>query len=101
MKDLELPFSKGYYWVPAMQGSSSIKQVLPALVPTMELAYKDLDGVQNGLEAMTVFGKMADMPTEDKEQTRKSLLEYCKLDTLAMVKILEVLKRSVKDGSVQ
>ena len=28
---------------------------------------------------------------EDKETTRKNLLEYCELDTLAMVKIYEVL----------
>jgi len=28
----------------------------------------------------------------DEEKTRKALLEYCKLDTLAMVRILEELR---------
>jgi hypothetical protein len=33
--------------------------------------------------------------TGDYEQTRKDLLEYCKMDTYAMVKILAVLYASV------
>jgi len=30
---------------------------------------------------------------QEKEQIAKDLLEYCKLDTLAMVKIYEFLKK--------
>lgn len=31
--------------------------------------------------------------TMEKEKIRKALLKYCKLDTLAMVKILDKLKK--------
>ena len=37
IKDLETPFKKGWYYVPAMNGQSSIKAVLPALVPDPQL----------------------------------------------------------------
>jgi hypothetical protein len=62
-------------------------------VPEMEEAYKGLDLIHNGSEAMQAFAALGDMT--DQEQVRKyrgSLIEYCKLDTLAMVKILNVLK---------
>ena len=93
VKDLMVPFQKKDYYVPSMRGSYSIKYVLPSLVPEMEKAYKELDGVQNGGDAMRTYGKLANM--KDKEEVKKlrnALLEYCKLDTLAMVKILEKLK---------
>ncbi|WP_345978224.1 DUF2779 domain-containing protein [Sulfurimonas sp. HSL3-7] len=95
MRDLMLPFQKQYYVTPQMQGSYSIKYVLPALVPEMARAYKELDGVQNGSEAMNAFAKLSGMEPEEKEKTRHALLAYCKLDTLAMVKVLEKLKASV------
>ncbi len=39
--DLMIPFQKKWYYSPEMQGSYSIKAVLPALVP--ELSYEGLD----------------------------------------------------------
>ncbi len=93
MQDLMTPFQKKWYVTPSMQGSYSIKYVLPALVPEFEKAYKELDGVQNGSQAMNAFANLSKLKEEDKEKMRTSLLEYCKLDTLAMVKILENLKR--------
>ena len=92
MKDLMVPFQKKYYVTPDMNGSYSIKYVLPALVPEFAKAYKELDGVQNGSQAMNAFANLFKLDDEEKETMRKSLLEYCKLDTLAMVKILEKLK---------
>ena len=91
-KDLMLPFQKKYYVTPQMQGSYSIKYVLPSLVPEMAEAYKSLNGIQNGGDAMNAFPKLSIMSSEEKEETRKALLEYCKLDTLAMVKVLTKLK---------
>ena len=96
VKDLMTPFQKKDYYTPAMKGSYSIKYILPALVPEMAMAYKELDGVQNGGEAMQTYAKLSTM--EDKQEVqrlRKALLEYCKLDTLAMVKVLEKLKKSI------
>jgi hypothetical protein len=76
-----------------MNGSYSIKAVLPALFPDdPELSYKNLGSIKNGSEAMNAFPKLRSMTVEERERTRKDLLDYCKLDTLAMVKIWEKLK---------
>ena len=96
IKDLMTPFQQKHYVTPNMNGSYSIKYVLPALVPEMAEAYKALDGVQNGSEAMNAFAIMDKMDAEKKEKMRKALLEYCKLDTLAMVRVLNKL-REVSD----
>ena len=94
--DLLVPFQSGYYYNKAMGGSFSIKSVLPALFPDdPELDYHNLDQIHNGGEAMTVFPQIKDMPPEVQEKTRHNLLEYCKLDTLAMVKLWEKLKEVI------
>ncbi|BEG57242.1 DUF2779 domain-containing protein [Helicobacter sp. NHP21005] len=90
--DLMIPFKEGHYYDPKMVGSYSIKSVLPALVPDFERAYEDLELVHKGTEAMVIYAKMPSMPKEQQEQTKQALLEYCKLDTLAMVKVLEALE---------
>jgi len=95
MKDLMLPFQKKYYVTPQMKGSYSIKYVLPSLVPEMAQAYKSLNGIQNGGDAMNAFPKLSSMSMDEKEETRRALLEYCKLDTLAMVEVLKKLKEIV------
>ncbi|CCB79989.1 hypothetical protein HBZC1_10030 [Helicobacter bizzozeronii CIII-1] len=94
--DLMTPFQHGDYYDPKMGGSYSIKSVLPALVPDFEKAYKDLELVHNGEEAMRAYTQMPNMSKEEQEKTKKALLEYCKLDTLAMVEVLGVLKRAVE-----
>ena len=87
--DLLIPFREGNYYRPDMGGSFSIKVVLPSLFPNdSELDYHKLSElVQNGGDAMTIFPKMKDMHPEEEQTARKALLEYCKLDTYAMVKI--------------
>jgi len=92
IKDLMTPFQSKDYYVPKMRGSYSIKNVLPALVPEMEKAYKALDLVHNGGEAMNAFASLGTLSDEEKIAYRNALLEYCKLDTLAMVKILQKLR---------
>ena len=87
------PFQKRLYVTPSMMGSYSIKFVLPALVPEMKEAYTKLSSVQNGTEAMNAFATLSKLDIDEKQKKREALLEYCKLDTLAMVKILEELKR--------
>ena len=96
MEDLMIPFQKKWYVTPSMNGSYSIKYVLPTLVPEFEKAYKELDGVQNGSQAMNAFANLSKMQENEKQKIRNSLLEYCKLDTLAMVKVLEKLKEGVR-----
>ena len=96
--DLIDPFRAGDYYVPAMGGSFSIKSVLPALFPCDdELDYHKLDKqVQNGGDAMTIFPKIKDMKLDEAAAARKALLEYCKLDTWAMVKVWEKLNEVAK-----
>ncbi len=92
MHDLIIPFRKRYYYNDKMKGKSSIKSVLPALFPdNPELSYDRLVGVHNGSEASNAYLALTDMNEVEREQTRRSLLEYCKLDTLAMVRIWERL----------
>lgn len=92
--DLIEPFRNGWVYYPAMNGSLSVKSVLPALFPDDEtLNYQNLSGsVHNGSEAMNIYPSIGKMSIQETEITRKSLLEYCYLDTLTMVKIWEKLK---------
>ncbi len=95
--DLMVPFQKKHYYCKEMQGSYSIKYVLPALFPNVpELDYHNLEGVHNGAEASATFLRMATMDKEKLETYRRHLLEYCKLDTLAMVKIWEKLHEVIE-----
>jgi hypothetical protein len=48
--------------------------------------------VQNGGDAMTIFPTIKDLDATSAEQARNALLAYCRLDTLAMVRIWEKLK---------
>ena len=89
LKDLMIPFQQKWYYTPEMRGSYSIKYVLPALVP--ELSYNELD-IKDGGNASNTFLSMVNGSFEGNvEQTRRQLLEYCKLDTYAMVKIVDKL----------
>lgn len=98
VRDLYDPFRHGYYFVPAMGGRFSIKSVLPALFPNdPELDYHALDDMcQNGGDAMALFPKLQDMSPEDEEKARRALLNYCHLDTLAMVRVLDKLYEAVE-----
>jgi predicted RecB family nuclease len=75
---------------PRFAGRTSIKVVLPALVP--DLSYEGL-AIADGGSAMVVFAMMAQgmMSPEEMEQKKAELLAYCKLDTLAMVRVHEKL----------
>jgi predicted RecB family nuclease len=80
-----------YCYHPDFHGSFSIKSVLPALVP--DLGYDDLE-IRDGGQAMLRFGEMIRPETtgERRLQIRRDLLAYCERDTLAMVRLVEVLK---------
>lgn len=90
VKDLMLPFQKKYYYTYKMRGSYSIKYVLPALIP--ELSYGDLEINEGGLASVAFESLYYETDLMRIAEIRNNLLEYCKLDTLAMVKILEKLE---------
>jgi hypothetical protein len=79
-----------------MKGSYSIKYVLPALFPNdPTLDYHNLELVHNGSEASYTFRTLSNYSKEEQKEIRKHMLEYCGLDTFAMVKIYNKLKEKV------
>ena len=89
---LRFPFSNFHYYNPIQKGSASIKKILPAVVGKSygDLAIHDGDCASIAYLDMN-FGKMT---AEAKKKIRKDLLEYCGLDTEAMVWIVEELRKS-------
>ena len=82
-----LPICRNNFYNRDMHGLWSIKHVLPAIAP--DLNYQALE-IANGQMAQTAFVKMCAEGLSDDEiiKLRADLLKYCKLDTLAMVKIV-------------
>lgn len=89
--DLMVPFQRDYVH-PGFRGSTSIKKVLPVV---SDLSYEGL-AVHDGTSAMETWVAMV---TEDdatvRAEKRLELLEYCKLDTLAMVRVLDFLQSQI------
>lgn len=87
-----LPVIEEHVYHPEFKGSFSIKTVLPLLVP--DLSYKTLD-VADGDTAITRFARMArgEISAHDVNATRQQLLDYCKTDTLAMVRLHDALSQ--------
>jgi hypothetical protein len=85
-----LPIAQKYYYHPSQQGSWSIKSLLPAVIP--ELNYGDLEEVKDGVMAMSAFAEAIHPETSilRKTELHRSLSEYCKLDTYAMVRVWQV-----------
>ncbi|MDR3500967.1 MAG: DUF2779 domain-containing protein [Legionella sp.] len=96
MRDLWAPFKQRALYSWEQQGSHSIKNVLPAFVKDMR--YEGME-ISNGGDAMQAYHEMCAVADDPKalNEIRKNLLEYCCQDTLAMVRLLEVVhKRASK-----
>jgi hypothetical protein len=92
--DLMDVFAKNYYVHPGFLGKCSIKYVLPVLVP--ELSYKDLAIGKGDIASVRWYEIVTSENTSDADQVFADLLAYCKLDTLAMVKIYEHLTSTIR-----
>jgi len=83
---------------PDFHGRTSIKYVLTPLVP--DLTYEGME-VADGMTASTRLARVILEPDafsdEARKEERRVLLEYCKLDTLAMVRLLERLEGLVEE----
>ena len=89
--DLMKPFKQRAIYHYDFHGSSSIKKVLPALVP--ELSYDALE-IANGAEAPAEWLRMVgEQDIDERNKIRRNLLAYCELDTLAMVRIVERMRQ--------
>jgi len=87
--DLMIPFQQRWYYHPDFKGSYSIKAVLPVLIP--ELRYDELDIPEGGMASL-VYSQLKFQDRTTATLQRQALREYCKMDTLAMVKIVDYLK---------
>src|SRR5436190_1671949 len=90
-QDLMKIFSENLYIHPEFKGRSSIKKVLPVLVP--ELSYKDLR-IGDGMTATISWFRAVKWETlsnEERETIFSDLEKYCELDTVAMVEIFRHL----------
>lgn len=94
MYDLADSVKEGFYVHPLFRGSWSIKNVLPVILPN--LSYKNLT-VNKGDQAMITWWEMINNTDTTASETAKDLLDYCKLDTLAMVEIYKKFKEVVKN----
>lgn len=99
---LEEKYSKSYsssnfddiiWWQPNGNGE--------ARNPYRILAESNDISVRRGTEAMVVYGKMIsrDLDSEQMEKYRRSLLQYCELDTLAMLMIFEHWQQKLLNGN--
>lgn len=90
--DLMTPFKMKWYHDDRFNGSASIKQVLPVLCPY--LSYKDL-GIQEGGSAQRLWMEaILDGKREsEKDKILSDLVEYCALDTMAIVEIYKALAK--------
>jgi hypothetical protein len=92
--DLMTPFSKGYIRIPSIGNKLSLKYILPALVPDMSYAMLEIGDGKDVNEAYNAIRHSNDIHLI--ESTRTALLAYCKVDTLAMVRILEKMRSLVR-----
>jgi len=90
--DLLVPFRRFDYYDPKQLGSCSIKALYPALVG------KSYDGmaISGGEQASKEYVRVTftdGVPEKEKREIYDGLLEYCKLDTQAMIDVLNVLRK--------
>lgn len=82
---------KNSIYHPEFRGSFSIKSVVPVLVPGM--GYDDLDVADGQTASVHYMQALKNSDRPEREQTFKNLRAYCERDTLAMVRLLEALKK--------
>lgn len=85
---------------PAFRGKTSIKWVLPALVP--RLSYRGL-AIQEGATASNTWNAIVtgELEPDEAAEARRNLLTYCGLDSLAMVEIWRALLATVATREVR
>jgi hypothetical protein len=83
------PPTKQHYDHAALNGSWSLKAVLPTVAP--DLNYAKLGEVQDGLAAQRAYVEASapNTPAPRRDSLRRALLDYCRQDTLALVRLVE------------
>ncbi|MGZ9137957.1 MAG: DUF2779 domain-containing protein [Candidatus Deferrimicrobiaceae bacterium] len=90
MQDLMVPFRRReiYHW--RMEGSYSLKSILPVLVP--ELSYEGM-AIQEGKEASLAYLVLEKIESDrERRKAEDDLRAYCRQDTLGLVRLLEKMR---------
>ncbi len=85
------PPTQQFYYHPAMAGSWSLKAVLPTIAADMR--YSELQGIQEGTAASEGYleAMQPDTSPERKAELKQQLLQYCKFDTAALVRLVQFM----------
>ena len=83
-----MPVFKKLIIAKATQKSASLKIVLPTFLPGK--SYDDKE-VANGMESMAAFKNLNNLNREEKEQKIQEMLDYCALDTEAVLELYNLL----------
>lgn len=85
---------KGRVLHPDLGAKTTIKKVLPLLCPEMSEAYGGME-IADGDAAMAAFQRLRSgrLMLEEAERIRQALTDYCHLDSLAMVRVAQALRR--------
>jgi predicted RecB family nuclease len=86
------PMFVEHYYDPGMNGSWSLKAVLPTVDPA--LSYATLPGIRDGGGAMDAYLELVDPDSDPSRQAdlREQLIRYCRHDTLAMFRMATKLE---------
>ncbi len=86
------PIARKHYYHPDMHGSWSIKAIMPTIAREAS-TYSSLGEVQDGMGAPRAYAEATASGTtpERRESLQRSLLEYCKHDTMVMVRLARFL----------
>ena len=87
------PIAKQHYEHPAMQGSWSLKRILPTIGADVD--YTELEEVRDGQAAQAAYLEAihADTPPGRRAALEAALIAYCRLDSLALVRLVEFFGR--------
>lgn len=88
-----LPIVRDHVYHPDFGGGFGMKAVAPALVEG--LTYEGMEIGEGGLASTVLEGLLLsgdDLSAAEQQSLRRQLLDYCELDTLAMVKVVARLR---------
>ena len=88
--DLKMIFSNQQYVHPDFKGKTSLKNIVPVLTP--DLNYSDLN-ISEGRMASQMWDQALIEPDKRRNEIFADLLKYCQYDTLAMVRIYQLLRK--------
>jgi hypothetical protein len=97
--DLMIPFRNQWIYTADMQGSYSVKYILPALFPNAEsLNYHNLSDIQNGQDAQRGYLELQKKKGMDLQELKTNMLKYCCLDTWGLVMIFGFIRELMANG---